>query len=498
MRAAILFALVLVLTPSAAAAPVTGSLLFHEAPSLEGNLTLVSESGFVDLAGSGPEPVLAWSRAEGVHEGYAGMSTGGGTGVGTSRWSTRVSAGAGALRVVECGPGCLVLLVVAEGEGEVGAEGAFAGRVSALVSPAGAPALEVERLATLRMERQEARLALSPQPDLAPFVRGRATLLLWNATVQLSGPEGDLRLTTGERTEAVIGQRVPAWRTNVSHAAVALEDARLLGGAAAITVPRLEARLEGVVSSPSASGWMEVDGQRMRLDRMPFHLLGNVVLDSSALAPDLLAPQSARGSITGEAEAVRVGGYAARWEPSRAAEAGALVVVTMLLVAVKLTGLVAFYSRLSPRMLLSNLNRERLYGLVCQRPGQSAAPLAAEAGIGRMVAQYHLRVLERHRLVHGRGTGRLRLYYPAHAHPPDASRLALERLLRNPTRRALAELVRGEAEGRTQAELAALSGESPRLVSYHLRALEKVGVVEGTQGRPRRFRATAALDDALA
>lgn len=498
--ARLLVLLLLALLPAASAATVSGALHFHEAPRVEGNVTLIASPARVEVM-PGPGPVLSWLRAEGSHEGRTGIETGAGTAAGTARWSTPISLGPGVLRVAECRPGCRVALLIEDGEGAAGATGAYSGTLDHLVVPADETvALEASPAAAhLRVGEHGAALGLAEETGLAAFAHGRGRLVLWNVSVDLVTAEGATRLDTGARQTHLADPRVPAWRTNVSHAVLSLEGAELRAPASRIFAPSLDARLDGLLGSTSASGWVEVDDKRVSLERAPFQVLGSLHVHSSALAPGPLEAEGARGAIAGEADSVRLGAYAQRFEtgPAPPAPGWALAAAGLLLLLAAKLALLPSYSRLSPRTLLSNENRERLYALVCDRPGESVAPLAAAAGMGRMVAQYHLRVLEKHRLVMGQGEGRLRLYFPCGARRPDEDAVSVLMVLRSPTRRAIAALLRDAPDGRTQAELAALSGVSQRLVSYHLQALEKGGLVEASGGRPRRFRAAPALEKAL-
>jgi len=77
----------------------------------------------------------------------------------------------------------------------------------------------------------------------------------------------------------------------------------------------------------------------------------------------------------------------------------------------------------------------------------------------------------------------------------DRSSLAVGLSLRSTRRRRVAEAV---ASGlATQAEIIAGTGLSQRLVSYHLRRLEKAGALLRRDGRPGRYEPTDLLRQAL-
>ena len=143
-------------------------------------------------------------------------------------------------------------------------------------------------------------------------------------------------------------------------------------------------------------------------------------------------------------------------------------------------------------MLLDNPNRRALYDAVLARPGDGLVQIATGLRLGRMVAHYHLAVLEDHGLVTSQRVGRRHLYFPGDAvDNPRATERSL--LMRHPTRRNIAGLLCERPEGWTQAELVGTLGRYQRLVSYHLQQMCMSGLAEGTAGRPRRFRATPAL-----
>jgi predicted transcriptional regulator len=121
--------------------------------------------------------------------------------------------------------------------------------------------------------------------------------------------------------------------------------------------------------------------------------------------------------------------------------------------------------------------------------------MSREMGVGRGVLQHHLRILETHRLVVARAVGRVRTYYPSGG-PPDAETARVDAALKDATRARVLREIRASPQGLTQRELVERTGLSQRLVSYHLARLLAVGLVQGREGRPRRFAAVPEASSA--
>jgi predicted transcriptional regulator len=117
--------------------------------------------------------------------------------------------------------------------------------------------------------------------------------------------------------------------------------------------------------------------------------------------------------------------------------------------------------------------REEILRLIRQRPGMTFRELARELGIGIGDLQYHLRRLEREGKVFSKRMGRRRYLFPT-GFEEEAGKLLVA--MATETRRELLLLL---IEGpKSQWELAEMLGVSQPTVSYHVKELEKLGVIE--------------------
>jgi predicted transcriptional regulator len=117
--------------------------------------------------------------------------------------------------------------------------------------------------------------------------------------------------------------------------------------------------------------------------------------------------------------------------------------------------------------------RNEILEYIRNRPGVTFRELARALGVGIGDLQYHLRKLEKEGKVFSRKVGRRRYIFPA-GFEEEAQRLLMA--ISTETRRKILLLLMEGPKG--QGELASQIGVSQPTVSYHMRELEKLGVVK--------------------
>jgi len=130
--------------------------------------------------------------------------------------------------------------------------------------------------------------------------------------------------------------------------------------------------------------------------------------------------------------------------------------------------------------------RNEILNYILNRPGVTFRELARELGLGIGDLQYHLAKLEKEGKVFSRKVGRRRYIFPA-GFEEEAQRLLMA-ISTETRRRILLLLMEGP---RSQGKLARELGVSQPTVSYHMRELEKLGVVRAKRaGKSVRYEIT--------
>lgn len=140
-------------------------------------------------------------------------------------------------------------------------------------------------------------------------------------------------------------------------------------------------------------------------------------------------------------------------------------------------GLLAWVTRVDSKVLESP-ERLRILQIVYERPGISVTELAGCLAMTWGQMSYHLARLERADLLHAVKAGRHRLVFPDQEpiETPEDRALVLEK-----TARALALLILDNPQV-TVTDLVRLSGETPRVVYYHVKRLLDAGLVASSSG----------------
>lgn len=143
----------------------------------------------------------------------------------------------------------------------------------------------------------------------------------------------------------------------------------------------------------------------------------------------------------------------------------------------QLGGLLAWVTRVESKVLESP-ERLRVIQIVYDRPGVSVTELAGSVEMTWGQLNYHLTRLADAGLLHTVKAGRHRLVFPDKdpGETPEDRAIVLEK-----TARALALLIVDNPHVRAT-DLVRLSGESPRVVYYHVKRLLESGLVSSSSG----------------
>ncbi|MEA3198905.1 MAG: hypothetical protein QOE90_333 [Thermoplasmata archaeon] len=513
--------LVLLLTPAAlATSAVRGDLVFGHGGSATGHAVTSADAGLLDLAPSLRLGGTLVAHARAAH-GYV---------VTTSR--TRVAQGPASQDVPEndtvsllsgnvtfsgCRDGC-ELVVYPEGHGALSVSGASA-RLPALTAlplvfavnalqegtpdnyyyeapagsylvPFGAAAGPGLSSATARATGQIEVMAYGVQVTLRNDTGGEASFDTGRFTTPVLGPAGTQTLAQKE-TERFLVLDLDG------------SDVQVPNAAGSLLAPTLRVALDGALAAPSTSGWMEVDGHRYVLDKDALKLEGTLTFDPRRPDPpeslkEAGALNAVAGTFSGQARVASVGGVAIplRPEPTTPAQAAAgisLLAFAALAIFLARHALAApFYSRINHATVLANENRQRILALLSARPGLTATEVAREAGLARVVAQHHLRMLVVHKMLVARPHGRSVAFAPPERVNEGAATDA-GWLLRDASRARIAQALASAPAPQTQMQLAGLTGLSRRLVAHHLQRMESAGLVRREPGMPQRYVAGPAL-----
>lgn len=133
--------------------------------------------------------------------------------------------------------------------------------------------------------------------------------------------------------------------------------------------------------------------------------------------------------------------------------------------------LVPLYTKLKRDEVLDHFTRGKIYGYILANPGDHYNSIQKAVDVPNGTFAYHLHVLEKEGYIRSVRDGMNRLFFPAGMKIPPregnlraGQRLIVEKILEEP--------------GISQKEIAASLGVSPSTVSYHIRDLLEMGVVE--------------------
>ncbi len=162
--------------------------------------------------------------------------------------------------------------------------------------------------------------------------------------------------------------------------------------------------------------------------------------------------------------------------PSAVAAAGLIVALAALgsteVGKTSLLGLlVPLYSKLKKDQILDQFTRGKIYGYILANPGDHYNAIQKALNISNGTFAYHLHVLEKEGYIKSIKDGLKRCFFPAGVKIPQkgrtlraGQRIIIEKILEEP--------------GLSQKDIAIAIGVSPSTVSYHLKDLLEMGVVE--------------------
>lgn len=516
------FALLLVAAlPLAAAQPFQASLWFDEPPALHGEgaaMGLTDGFGLLSLAEAiqaGERVRISWSSADGTEIVRSAAEDGSDVGpfpqhqrhvAPLSPTSSDLRWGAGSLDRLTCGTDCKAFLVSASG-GRVGVRGTIRGPLDIQDGPKQF-VVEGSNVSTpSRRIVESADEGAFAGPDRLPLASGNVTLYLWDVRGVLHGASGDEALVTGEENDTTHAEiaGVSAGSVKLRTITMNLHGAKLdvpPGSRALLLAGAVDVAMDGSLATGKADGWAENGGARVEVRGQSFEATGTIRM-TLAPAPRGNGPAADPVDRLGERQNADLAGdgqllvEGARIAPKLAAPsvplevAGGAAALLALLWALRSGALTAFYTRVTRTRVLDHPIRSALHARVRERPGAHVAELARDLGMGRVALQYHLRMLEIHKLVVPRRRGRLLAYFlPGLV--PDEKGISGRVALKDRTRRSVLDAVRLRGSA-TQAEVATSTGLPVRLVSYHVARLEAAGLLRGDGARPERYEAVTPV-----
>ena len=134
---------------------------------------------------------------------------------------------------------------------------------------------------------------------------------------------------------------------------------------------------------------------------------------------------------------------------------------------------IGLYTRLARPDVLGHEDREKLYKLVEQTPGIHFHALQRDLGWNTGTLTYHLRVLEKHGFMVSRRDGLYRRFYLQGAAPRKET---FENQGPSGLRADVLEAIRNQ-HGMSQTDLSLALGANKQTVNYHVKALERQGLI---------------------
>lgn len=141
------------------------------------------------------------------------------------------------------------------------------------------------------------------------------------------------------------------------------------------------------------------------------------------------------------------------------------------------------YARVHGEEILSHPGRHEVYERVKAQPGISFHLLAEQVTFGASTLTYHLRVLEKNEFVTSLRDGRYLRFFDRKAGTYAGDKKQAVMVIRNPATNAIAKHIR-DHPGVAQHELAAKFDVTASTVSWHVKRLTQVGLVDARRTHP--------------
>ncbi len=130
---------------------------------------------------------------------------------------------------------------------------------------------------------------------------------------------------------------------------------------------------------------------------------------------------------------------------------------------------VPLYSKLNRDKVLNQFLRGQIYGYIMAYPGENYSSIKKAMGVENGTLTHHLYILEREGFVASRVDGRNKRFYPAGVAAERKTKASM-------IQKAILKMIR-QGPSLTQTEIAEALGTSKQVVNYHIKSLQKVGLL---------------------
>jgi predicted transcriptional regulator len=131
--------------------------------------------------------------------------------------------------------------------------------------------------------------------------------------------------------------------------------------------------------------------------------------------------------------------------------------------------LVPLYSKLNRDKVLNQFLRGQIYGYIMAYPGENYSSIKKALAVENGTLTHHLYILEREGFVTSRVDGRYKRFYPTGAAQEMKKKATM-------IQKAILKMIR-QSPNLTQTEIAEALGTSKQVVNYHIKSLQKVGLL---------------------
>ncbi|MEE9115495.1 MAG: MarR family transcriptional regulator, partial [Thermoplasmata archaeon] len=131
--------------------------------------------------------------------------------------------------------------------------------------------------------------------------------------------------------------------------------------------------------------------------------------------------------------------------------------------------LVPLYSKLNKGQVLNQFLRGQIYGYIMAYPGENYSSIKKAMGVENGTLTHHLYILEREGFVTSRVDGRNKRFYPAGVTREKKTKASM-------IQKAILKMIR-QISDLTQTEIAEALGTSKQVVNYHIKSLQKNGLL---------------------
>lgn len=347
-----------------------------------------------------------------------------------------------------------------------------------------------------------------------PFavVEGDFSIVLFESTFTLDHAQGTQKVSTGKSEGSGVSSLLPDLpldpptgtpgadpmkKTYSQYSVLKLEDARLavraLGpeGELVTSLGSTLIDVNGVVTSPSLLGSVQIDGDLVRAQGAEARMEGVFTMQPKGYNED--------GRVTftfdGNVESLSVGPQEFLAEAKVKQAAGIAILLAgagaALWQLTKSGLLVTLYAKLTRRKVLDQATRQQVHDKVREDPGCTTRSVSNALGISWSTAAYHLRVLRHMGLVTAKRQGRHEHFFVTGE--SSQSQQVVQAVLQNPMTRRIANLIT-QKPGIIQKEICEQLEIAPSTASDHLKRLRDAEAVrEEREWRTRAYHPSNVL-----